>query len=397
MSTSSSGTPYALIALAVAAFAIGTSEFVIMGLLPEVAADLAVSIPQAGLLVTGYALGVVIGAPILAIVTAKLPRRGTLIALTALFAAGNLFCALAQNYSVLMIARVVTALSHGTFFGIGAVVAAGLVAPNRRAQAIALMFTGLTLANVLGVPVGRMIGHEFGWRMAFWTVVVIAVVAWLALVVLLPRRIPMPKGSIVREFAALGDARVLLALLTSVLSSASLFCVFTYITPTLMQVSGFSEGAVAPILLLFGVGLTIGSTLGGRLGDRRLVPSLLGILAVDAVVLTIIHFVSAVPAAMVSMLFVWGAFAFALVPLLQTLIVRHAEAAPNLASTLNQGAFNLGNAAGAWIGSLMLNSGLALTDLSWASAALALGALLLAGWGSLLRDRSIESVEPQAT
>jgi MFS transporter, DHA1 family, inner membrane transport protein len=397
MSVTSRNIPYALIALAVAAFAIGTSEFVIMGLLPDVAADLGVTIPQAGLLVTGYAMGVVIGAPILAVLTAKLSRRPTLIGLAALFTLGNLLCALAPDYRLLMIARVVTALSHGTFFGVGSVVAAGLVAPNRRSQAIALMFTGLTLANVLGVPAGRLIGHEFGWRMTFAAVVGIGLMAVAALAWLLPRRIAAPKGNIMREFVTLRDSRVQFSLLTSVLCSASLFCVFTYITPTLTQVSGFSAAAVAPILLLFGVGLTVGSTLGGKLGDGRLVPSILSIIAANAVVLAMIHFASATRVPMLGGLFVWGVLAFALVPLLQTLIVRDAEAAPNLASTLNQAAFNLGNAVGAWIGSRMLDAGLQLTDLSWASVGLTIAALFLAAWSSLLRDRATGRAQPQST
>jgi DHA1 family inner membrane transport protein len=387
----------ALIALAMGAFAIGTSEFVIMGLLPDVASDLAVSIPQAGLLVTGYALGVVLGAPILAVLTAGLPRRPTLIALASLFTVGNLLCALAPSYDLLMAARVLTALSHGTFFGIGSVVAAALVQPQRRSQAIALMFTGLTLANVLGVPAGRLIGHQFGWRTTFAVVVAIGLIAIAALAVLLPRRIAASNASIVKEFVALRDRRVLLALLTSVLCSASLFCVFTYITPTLTQVSGFSAAAVAPILLLFGVGLTVGSTLGGKLGDRQLVPSILLIIAANAGALTLINLVSATRIPMIGMLFIWGTLAFALVPLLQTLIVQHAEAAPNLASTLNQAAFNLGNAVGAWIGSRMLSVGVPLVELSWASVALTLGALGLAAWGSLLGSRSSGLVQTQSS
>jgi DHA1 family inner membrane transport protein len=359
--------PVALLSLAAAAFAIGTSEFVIMGLLPDVAADLAVSIPKAGLLVTGYAMGVVIGAPILAVLTAKFAPRPTLIGLAALFTLGNLLCALAPGYDTLMAARVLTALSHATFFGVGSVVAATLVAPAQRSQAIALMFTGLTLANVLGVPAGRLIGHAFGWRMSFVAVVIIGALAVAALAQLLPRRISAQQGGILREFTALKDARVLMALLTSVLCSASLFCVFTYIAPILTQVSGFSPAAIAPILLVFGVGLTIGSTLGGRLGDRRLVPSLLLVMGLNGVVLAAMHWLSGTPATMVAVLFVWGILGFSLVPLLQTLIVQYAAAAPRLASTLNQGAFNLGNAVGAWSGSCLLEGGVPLSDLSWAS------------------------------
>jgi DHA1 family inner membrane transport protein len=374
--------PPALLSLAAAAFAIGTSEFVIMGLLPDVAADLAVSIPKAGLLVTGYAMGVVIGAPILAVLTAKFSPRPTLIGLAALFTLGNLLCALAPGYDTLMAARVLTALSHATFFGVGSVVAATLVAPAQRSQAIALMFTGLTLANVLGVPAGRLIGHAFGWRMSFVAVVIIGALAVAALAQLLPRRIAAQQGGIMREFTALKDARVVMALLTSVLCSASLFCVFTYIAPILTQVSGFSPAAIAPILLLFGVGLTIGSTLGGRLGDRRLVPSLLLVMGLNGVVLAAMHWLSGTPATMVAVLFVWGILGFSLVPLLQTLIVQYAAAAPRLASTLNQGAFNLGNAVGAWSGSRLLEGGVPLSDLSWASVTFSVLALALAAFSA---------------
>ncbi|RYX91030.1 MAG: MFS transporter [Comamonadaceae bacterium] len=379
--------PIALLALAAAAFTIGTSEFVIMGLLPEMALDLGVTLSQAGLLVTGYALGVVVGAPVFAVATASFPRKPTLIGLAMLFVLGNLLCALAPTYGLLMAARVVTALAHGTFFGIGSVVAAGLVAPNKRAQAIALMFTGLTLANVLGVPLGRIVGEHYGWRMTFAAIVLIALAAVASLAFLLPRHIPMQKGNIVREFAVLADGRVLLALATSALVSASLFVVFTYIAPLLTQVSGFSTAAVAPILLVLGVGLTIGSTVGGRLGDRHLVPSLLMVLALDAAALLLLHFVLPLGAVTVGVLLVWSALSFALVPLLQTLIVRHADAAPNLASTLNQGAFNLGNATGAWIGSGLLAAGAPLAGLPTVGAGIAVIALGLAFWSSRLGDR----------
>lgn len=381
--------PVALLALAAAAFAIGTSEFVVMGLLPEVAADLGVTLARAGLLITGYALGVVVGAPVFAVATARLPRKATLIGLATLFVLGNLLCALAPTYELLMAARVVTALAHGTFFGIGSVVAAGLVGPTKRAQAIALMFTGLTLANVLGVPLGRLIGEHYGWRMSFAAIVGIALAAVVALVLLLPRHIPMQRGNILREFSVLADGRVLLALATSVLVSASLFVVFTYIAPLLTQVSGFSSDAVAPILLVLGVGLTIGNTVGGHLGDRRLVPSTLLVLGLNALVLALLHFVLPVGALTVAVLLVWSALSFALVPLLQTLIVRHAASAPNLASTLNQGAFNLGNASGAWIGSGMLAAGSPLADLPWVGAVITLGALALALWSSRLGERGM--------
>jgi len=360
--------PLALLALAVAAFGIGTTEFVIMGLLPNVAHDLGVSIPGAGLLITGYALGVVFGGPILAVGTANMPRKITLLGMTLLFILGNVLCALAPNYITLMAARVVTALCHGAFFGIGSVVAAGLVPPNKRAQAIATMFTGLTLASVLGVPLGTALGQFAGWRATFWAVAVIGVAALLAQAVWLPKVIPMEKGNIAREFRVLRNPSVLLALGMSVMASTSLFSVFTYIAPILQSVTGISPHGVTLMLLLFGVGLTGGSTLGGRLADTRLLPALLTMAV--AVVFTLAAFSqtsrSLIPAAITLVL--WGVFAFALCPILQLLIIDQAHEAPNLGSTLNQSAFNLGNAAGAWIGGMVVASGAELTDLPWTGA-----------------------------
>lgn len=360
--------PLALFALAVAAFGIGTTEFVIMGLLPDVARDLAVSIPDAGLLITGYALGVVFGAPILAIGTANMPRKATLLGMTLMFILGNILCALAPNYATLMAARVVTALCHGAFFGIGSVVAAGLVAPNKRAQAIAMMFTGLTLANVLGVPLGTALGQYAGWRSTFWAVSVIGVIAAIAQWLWLPKDIAMDKANLASEFKVLGKINVLLALGMSVLASTSLFSVFTYIAPILQDITGVSPHGVTIMLLLFGVGLTAGSMLGGRLADSRLLPSLVGMALATAVVLAAFTQTShsAIPAAITLVL--WGIFAFALCPILQLLIIDQAHEAPNLGSTLNQSAFNLGNAAGAWMGGLVVASGADLSDLPWTGA-----------------------------
>ena len=279
--------PLPLLALAIAAFGIGTTEFVIMGLLPNVARDLAVSIPAAGMLVSGYALGVTIGAPILAIVTAKMPRKQALMSLIGVFIVGNLLCAIAPGYWVLMGARIVTAFCHGAFFGIGSVVAADLVAPNRRAQAIALMFTGLTLANVLGVPLGTALGQAAGWRATFWVVTLIGLLAAAALQVCLPKHIEMRETSILREFDVLKNPQVLMVLGISVLASASLFSVFTYITPILEDVTGFSPHAVTLVLLLFGLGLTVGSTLGGKLADWKVLRSLLSFLLAIVVILTV--------------------------------------------------------------------------------------------------------------
>ncbi|WP_322030697.1 MFS transporter [Paraburkholderia sp. J76] len=369
--------PLPLLALAVAAFGIGTTEFVIMGLLPDVARDLSVSIPAAGMLVSAYALGVTIGAPIVAIAVANVPRKQALMRLIGIFIVGNLLCALAPNYAILMAARIVTAFCHGAFFGIGSVVAAGLVAPNRRAQAIALMFTGLTLANVLGVPLGTALGQIAGWRTTFWAVTAIGILAAAALQVCLPAKIEMQKASLVHEFGVLKNPQVLMVLGMSVLASASLFAVFTYITPILEDVTGFSPHEVTFVLLLFGLGLTVGSTLGGKLADWKLMRSLLTFLAMIAVVLAVFSATMHDPIAAMATIFVWGILAFAIVPPLQMLIVNRASDAPNLASTLNQGAFNLGNAGGAWIGGVAISAGAPLTALPWVGVATAFAALAL--------------------
>ncbi|WP_069267752.1 MFS transporter [Paraburkholderia nodosa] len=369
--------PLPLLALAVAAFGIGTTEFVIMGLLPDVARDLSVSIPAAGMLVSAYALGVTIGAPIVAIAIANVPRKQALMRLIGIFIVGNLLCALAPNYSILMAARIVTAFCHGAFFGIGSVVAAGLVAPNRRAQAIALMFTGLTLANVLGVPLGTALGQIAGWRTTFWAVTAIGILAAAALQVCLPAKIEMQKASLVHEFGVLKNPQVLMVLGMSVLASASLFAVFTYITPILEDVTGFSPHEVTFVLLLFGLGLTVGSTLGGKLADWKLMRSLLTLLAMIAVVLAAFSLTMHDPIAAMATIFVWGILAFAIVPPLQILIVNRASDAPNLASTLNQGAFNLGNAGGAWIGGVAISAGAPLTALPWVGVVTAFAALAL--------------------
>ena len=380
--------PLPLLALAIAAFGIGTTEFVIMGLLPNVARDLGVSIPAAGMLVSGYALGVTIGAPILAIVTAKMPRKKALMSLMGVFIVGNLLCAVAPGYWMLMVARILTAFCHGAFFGIGSVVAADLVAPNRRAQAIALMFTGLTLANVLGVPLGTALGQVAGWRATFWVVTLIGLGAAGALAVCLPKHIEMRESSILREFNVLKNPQVLMVLGISVLASASLFSVFTYITPILEDVTGFTPHAVTLVLLLFGLGLTVGSTLGGKLADWRLMPSLIAFLLAIVVTLTVfagtMH--SAVPAMIT--IFMWGVLAFAIVPPLQMLIVDRASHAPNLASTLNQGAFNLGNASGAWLGGMVIGAGAPLTTLPWVGVAAAAAALGLTLWSVQLGRRT---------
>jgi MFS transporter, DHA1 family, inner membrane transport protein len=369
--------PLPLLALALSAFAIGTTEFVIMGLLPDVARDLSVSIPSAGLLVSGYALGVAAGAPVLAVLTSKLPRKTALQALMVVFIVGNVLCAVAGDYRMLMVARVVTSFAHGSFFGIGAVVAASLVAREKQASAIALMFTGLTLANVLGVPFGTFIGQSWGWRLSFWVVAGIGVLSLVGIAALVPNRRDEGPVGLAREVRVLREPQVWLALAMTVFGFGGVFVVFTYIAPILEQVSGFSPRAVTLIIVLFGAGLTLGNVVGGKLADRALMPSLCGMLAALALVMAVFAKTShaAVPAAIT--VFVWGIAAFATVPPLQMRVVEKARHAPHLASTLNIGAFNVGNGAGAWLGGLALTHGAKLDALPWVAAIVALAALSL--------------------
>jgi MFS transporter, DHA1 family, inner membrane transport protein len=366
-----------LMALAIAAFGIGTSEFIIMGLLPNLSDDFHVSIPKAGVLVTGYALSVTIGAPIVAIATAKLERKVALLLLMGVFTLGNLACAVAPTYNLLFAARVLTALCHGAFFGIGSVVAANLVPRNQRAQAIALMFSGLTLANVLGVPAGTALGQAYGWRAAFWAIVPIGFLAAAAVFVLVPSQ-PASSSELLHEFRVLRKPQVLLVLAMSVLTSASLFCVFTYIAPMLEAVTLVSPHTVTLTLLLFGVGITVGNLLGGTLSDWRPMAFLIGALLTLIVSLLVLSYAEPHVLPAIVMVLLWGAIQFAAGAPLQSRIVDHAAAAPNLASTLNQGAFNFGNATGASLGGMMLTAGYTYRQLPLASAIVTLITLALA-------------------
>ncbi|POD32752.1 MFS transporter [Pseudomonas syringae pv. syringae] len=369
--------PLSLLILALSAFAIGTTEFVIMGLLPDVAADLGVSIPGAGWLVTGYALGVAVGAPFMAMATAKLPRKAALVTLMGIFIIGNLLCALASDYNVLMFARVVTALCHGAFFGIGSVVAAGLVPANRRASAVALMFTGLTLANVLGVPLGTALGQYAGWRSTFWAVTVIGVIALIGLIRFLPTNRNEEKLNMRAELGALRGAGIWLSLTMTALFSASMFTLFTYIAPLLGEVTGVSPNGVTWTLLLIGLGLTAGNVIGGKMADRHLPSTLIGVFVSMAVISTVLSWTSTALIPTEITLFLWAVAAFAAVPALQINVVTFGKAAPNLVSTLNIGAFNVGNALGAWVGGSVIAHGLGLTSVPLAAAILAVLALLI--------------------
>jgi MFS transporter, DHA1 family, inner membrane transport protein len=352
-----------ILALAAASFGIGTTEFVIMGLLPDVARDFGVTIPQAGYLVSGYAMGVVVGAPLVAAATARLPRKTALMALMAIFILGNLGCALAPTYASLMAARILTAFAHGAFFGIGAVVARDLVPRERRTQAVSLMFAGLTLANVLGVPLGTALGQAAGWRSTFWAVVAIGIVAVSAIARFVPAGLAGSRGNLIAEFRALGRWPVVLPMLISTIASISMFSLFTYVTPLLEKVTGLTPHGVTGALLAIGLGLTIGNLIGGRLADRNLVATVIGCFLGLISVLGALSAVGSSELATMVLLTLWGGLAFALVSPMQIWVVDAATDAPNLASTLNQGAFNLGNAVGAWLGGTALTEGLAYAHL----------------------------------
>ena len=348
-----------------------------MGLLPEVSSDLGVTIPQGGWLITGYALGVALGAPFMTLLTSRLPRRNILIFLMGIFILGNLLCAVSESYRFLMLARVVTSLCHGAFFGIGAVVASNLVPVNRRASAVALMFSGLTLANVLGVPLGTALGQELGWRSTFWAVTALGMLALAGLVRLLPRTDTHTPGNVAQEFAALRNIGLWRALMTTVMFSAAMFALFTYIAPMLRDITGMTPRGVSGSLFLIGLGLTIGNLLGGKLADKHLQATLSGAFAAVALAAAAFSWTSEGPLLAETTLFAWAVASFALVPALQVNVVNWGHDAPSLISTMNIGAFNVGNAIGAWVGGQVIASGFRLNDVPLAAAALALVGLAL--------------------
>ena len=386
--------PIALYALTVGAFGIGVTEFIIMGLLLQVSADLGVSIPMAGLLMTGYALGVFVGAPILTLLTRRLPRKTTLLVLMAIFTVGNALAAIAPTYGVLMAARLVTALAHGTFFGVGSLVAVSLVAPERKASAISIMFTGLTIATLLGVPFGAWLGLAFGWRMAFWAVAGVGALAFVVLAALVPAAQDKVEPAPLREeFAVLARPQVQLGLLMTVLGFGGVFAVFTYIQPILTELAGFSKAAVSPILLVFGAGLVGGNLVGGRWADKGLNAALVGTLAALTLVMagSALAFHSQVGAVIAAILL--GAAAFATVAPLQMRVLSQAGGAgQGLASSLNIAAFNLGNAFGAWLGGAVIAHGPGLSAIPLVAAAVPLSALALAGFSLALERRAQPSI-----
>ncbi|MFD1703317.1 MFS transporter [Methylopila henanensis] len=367
-----------LLALSIGAFGVGITEFAPMGLLPHMAEGLGVSIPTAGLLVSAYALGVLLGAPLMTLATARMGRRSLLILLMAIFTIGNALSALADGYATLMAARVITSLNHGAFFGVGSIVAASVVAPDRRAGAVAAMFMGLTLANVAGVPLAPWIGETLGWRAAFWGIAAWGALTMAALRFALPDLPADAGGDFASELKVLKRRDVLLALALTVIGSSAMFTVFTYIAPILAQETGAGVGFTTAMLVIFGLGLTLGNWLGGVFADRSIDRTLIVTLAGLGLLLALFALTMRWPAPAALTIFAWGVATFALVPPLQMRVMTAASDAPNLASAVNIGAFNLGNAIGAAVGGGVIGLGFGYPTVSLTAAALAAGGLALA-------------------
>jgi DHA1 family inner membrane transport protein len=369
--------PISLFSLTAGAFAIGMTEFVIMGILPNVAEDLHVSIPQAGQLITSYALGVAIGGPILALATHKLQQKMLLCLLMLLFILGNVLAMIAPNYTMVLVARLITALAHGTFLGVGTVIAANLVREDKRAAAISIVMAGLTISNIVGVPLGTFIGQHLGWRASFGSIVIMGIISLVGILIFIPKLQQKTSTSLIQQIRSLAQPKLLLVLFIGALGCASLFMVFTYIAPILLQITGFSEHSVTWILVLFGFGVTLGNILGGRLADWKLIPSVIGNFAVLALILALFAYTDKFPIAAVVTIFIWGVAAFGILPGLQMRIMNLAKEAPELAATSTHSALNVGNAGGAFLGGWAITH-IGLGSLPWiASLLAALGFVLL--------------------
>jgi len=385
--------PIALLALTLSAFAIGTTEFVIVGLLPTVAADLSISIPSAGLLVSLYALGVAVGAPVLTALTGKLPRKALLLALMALFTAGNLLAWQAPSYETLVAARILTGLAHGVFFSIGSTIATGLVPREKAASAIAIMFTGLTVALVTGVPLGTFIGQHFGWRETFLAVSTLGAAAFIGSALFVPRNLAhTPPASLLQQAKVLAEPRLLLVYAKTAIGYGGTFIPFTFLAPILTDISGFSAGSVGWVMLVYGVSVAVGNLWGGKLADRLgPIPALRIIFALLAAVLLLLQFTAPHPWLAVGTVLLWGAVSFGNVPGLQVYVVKQAERftpqAVDVASGLNIAAFNLGIAGAAWAGGLIVTH-LGLQHTPWIGALVVLVSLALTHWSGVLDRRS---------
>lgn len=391
--------PLALLALTIAAYAIGTTEFVIVGLLPTVAQDLAITLPLAGLIVSVYALGVTFGAPILTALTGRIARKPLLLGLMALFVVGNTAAALSANYEMLLVARVVSAFAHGVFFSVGATIAADLVPADRRASAIAMMFMGLTVAIVTGVPLGTFIGQTFGWRATFFAVAGLGVIAFAGIAALLPSHLSKaPAAGLLAQVRVLGSGRLLIVFAMTALGYGGTFVTFTFLASILQDITGFAAANVSLILMLYGVAIALGNIVGGRVADRNPVKALIVLFALQSVVLVLFSFTAISPVPTLLTLAALGFLSFANVPGLQIYVVQlakeHAPGAVDVASALNIAAFNLGIAIGAWIGGLVVASRLGLGATPWVGAILVFGALVLTLWSAALDRRTIAVCQP---
>ena len=384
--------PIALFALTLSAFAIGTTEFVIVGLVPTIAQDLGVTLPSAGLLVSLYALGVAVGAPVLTALTGRWNRKWVLLSLMSLFIVGNLLAWMAPNYASLMTARILTGLAHGVFFSIGSTIATSLVSKDKEASAIAIMFTGLTVALVTGVPLGTFIGQTFGWRATFLTVAALGTIALIGSALLVPKNLKKSTPATLRQqLEVVTHPRLLLVYAMTAIGYGGTFTAFTYLTPILEDVSGFASGMVSVLLLVYGVSVATGNIWGGKLADRLGPTSALYIIFGGlAAILFVLTFTAFNPIAVVITLLVWGAFAFGNVPGLQVYVVQLAERytphSVDVASGLNIAAFNLGIAGGAWLGGHVVED-MGLMNTPWIGGLIVLGALLLTRISSTLDNR----------
>ncbi|EXA64885.1 inner membrane transport protein ydhP [Acinetobacter baumannii 348935] len=368
---------FPLLALAVGAFAIGTTEFSPMGFLPEIARDLEISIPRAGMLISAYALGVMLGAPLMTLWLSRYSKRKSLILLMAIFTIGNILATLAPNYLGLMGARIITSLNHGAFFGIGSVVAASVVPKDKQASAVAMMFMGLTIANIGGVPLATWIGQHIGWRMAFLGISLLGLLTMFSLWKALPEGQSSQKPDVRQELQVLTRLPVVLALLTTVMSAGAMFALYTYIAPSLQSFTQASPALITLMLVLIGVGFSIGNHLGGKFADLSLDKTLIGFLILLMLMMLLFPILASTALGAGLALIIWGAAAFAVVPPLQMRVMSVAYDAPGLASSVNIGAFNLENALGAIAGASVLNLGLSYSAVSFAGAGLSAVALLL--------------------
>ncbi|HYK74816.1 MAG TPA: MFS transporter [Pseudoneobacillus sp.] len=384
------GTP-ALIALAISAFGIGTTEFVPVGLLSSLADDLSISITLAGLLISGYAMGVAIGAPVLTALTNKMNRKTLLLLLMIVFIVGNSVAAMSTSFGLLLVARFITAFSHGVFFSIGSTIAADLVPEHKRASAIAFMFTGLTVATVTGVPLGTIIGQALGWRATFWAVALLGVIAIFASAILVPKNLKQaPPSNFEDNFKILTNVPLLIAFSITALGYGGTFVAFTYLSPILETITGFEPSAISIILLVYGIAVAIGNTIGGKAANKNPIRALFWMFFIQAIVLIVLTFTAPYKLSGVITIFFLGLFAFMNVPGLQIYVVQLAEkyvpSAVNLASALNIAAFNVGIAIGAFVGGLIVDS-IGIIHTPWIGGVMVLGAVLLTVWSSSLEKR----------